>query len=137
MMIRYLYSQLASYLYLIILLFLVEGIGRVAILFKARPHLPKRNLFCFSDTRAHLHFNTSVSKMMKNAFYFIFETSLFSRYFDFFLDFWGTCRKSRLINQKDKFNFKIYDATPQHSLLVKKNYNTDIVQYLLELKATK
>ena len=100
MMIRYLYSQLASYLYLIILLFLVEGIGRVAILFKARPHLPKRNLFCFSDTRAHLHFNTSVSKMMKNAFHFIFETSLFSRYFDFFLDFWGTCRKSRLIIRK-------------------------------------
>ena len=68
-------------------------------------------------------FNDSPSKMMKNDFYFILKVFSFSRYLNFYLDFWA-CKKNRLIR---KVNYEIYDVT----VWLTKNYNTHIAQYLM------
>ena len=107
-MIRYLfYSQPTTY---ILSFFFFQQKEQGSQLYCLKPDLTpsKKNYFAsFNSDRYQpfsLHFNTPVSKMMKNAFYFIFKTSLFSRYFDFFLEFLGTCRKSRLIKDKVKIS---------------------------------
>ena len=54
-------------------------------------------------------FNKSRLKMMKNAFYFVLKTLLFSRCLNFCLDF-SVIQKKRLY-WKDKVNFNIFDFT--------------------------
>ena len=54
---------------------------------------------------------------MKNTFYFVLKALFVLKIFNFL--------KKRL-DQKDKVNFKIYDATT----CLTNNYNTHIVQYL-------
>ena len=83
---------------------------------KSGPYFPKKNLI--------IYFNDILSKMMKNAFYFILKALLFSRYLNFCLDFLGMLRKR--LDQKDKFNFENYDATAWLTI----NCNTHIAQYL-------
>ena len=57
---------------------------------KSGPYFPKKNLI--------IYFNDILSKMMKNAFYFILKALLFSRYLKFVLSF-SAFRKNGLIRK--------------------------------------
>ena len=56
--------------------------------------------------------------MMKNGFYFILKPLFVLKIFNFFSWLLGM--------QNDKTNFEVYDVTAW----LRKNYNTDIAQYL-------
>ena len=61
---------------------------------------------------------------MKNAFYFASKAPFVLKIFKFLSSFFGHVAKQ--LNQNDKFNFKICDATAW----LPNNCNTHIVQYL-------
>ena len=61
---------------------------------------------------------------MKNAFYFILKALFVLKIFKFCLDVLGMYEKQ--LDLKDKFNFKVYDATAW----LTKNCITHITQYL-------
>ena len=61
---------------------------------------------------------------MKNAFYFTTKALLVLKLFKFLSRIFGHVAKR--VDQKDKVDFKFYDATPW----LTNSYNTHIVQYL-------
>ena len=73
-------------------------------------------------------FNESFLKMMKNTFYFISKALFVLKDLSFYLEFLVIQKK--LLDQKDKVNFEIYNVTTW----LTNNYNTHIALYLTKLR---
>ena len=101
------------FFFLLLLVLFIKFIASIQLL---KVGLSPSKKYCF-NTIALICFNDSPLKMIKNAFYFILK--------DFFVLDFLVMQKNRL-DQKDKFSFKIYDATASSS----ENCITHIVQYL-------